>query len=175
MYSQVLTSLPVLIPQFPDFSIVDQVSQFKQILAPKPLEILYEEGARSFLFLTVPPTDRAPIFLQQGSKVVKRLHPLIANYNAQLATIVDNFKARHKDLDQVTVFDTQPIFNTLPDNANALGFVNATGWCEAYQNGTAEKNTQIDPCAPVSSYLWAFTPFLALRGFLMFLELTKVG
>ncbi|KAG5716875.1 Thermolabile hemolysin [Termitomyces sp. T112] len=129
---------------------------YKKILIrlESQLEILYEEGARSFLFLTVPPTDRAPIFLQQGSKVVKRLHPLIANYNAQLATIVDNFKARHKDLDQVTVFDTQPIFNTLPDNANALGFVNATGWCEAYQNGTAEKNTQIDPCAPVSSYFW---------------------
>ncbi|KAH0583463.1 hypothetical protein H2248_009090 [Termitomyces sp. 'cryptogamus'] len=193
-----------LVPPFSStvFSIVDQVSQFKQILAPKPvggqwdssnslfafwigindvgnsfgwtnitghepafytkilirlksqLEILYEEGARSFLFLTVPPTDRAPIFLQQGSNVVKRLHPLIANYNAQLATIVDNFKARHKDLDQVTVFNTQPIFNTLLDNANALGFVNATGWCEAYQNGTPEKNTQIGPCAPVSSYFW---------------------
>ncbi|KNZ81956.1 Thermolabile hemolysin [Termitomyces sp. J132] len=201
-----------LVPPFSStvFSIVDQVSQFKQILAPKPvggqwdssnslfafwigindvgnsfgwvgllikrrqLKVLInyqtnitghepafytkilirlKKGARSFLFLTVPPTDRAPIFLQQGSNVVKRLHPLIANYNAQLATIVDNFKARHKDLDQVTVFNTQPIFNTLLDNANALGFVNATGWCEAYQNGTPEKNTQIGPCAPVSSYL----------------------
>ncbi|KAG6872609.1 hypothetical protein C0995_008354 [Termitomyces sp. Mi166 len=156
-------------------SIVDQVSQFKQILASKPvgaqwdssntlfafwigindvgnsfvwLEILYQEGARSFLFLTVAPTDRAPLFLQQGSNVVKCLHPLIANYNAQLAAIVENFKTKHKNLDQVTVFDTQPIFNTLLNNANALGFVNVTGWCETYQNGTPEKTTQISPCAP---------------------------
>ncbi|KAG6818611.1 hypothetical protein H0H93_003475 [Arthromyces matolae] len=180
---------------------LDQVSQFKQILAPKPdgahwnssnslfafwigindvgnsfgwsnitghepafytkiltrlesqLEVLYEEGARSFLFLTVPPTDRAPLFLQQGTQVVNRLHPLIANYNAQLATIVKNFQSKHRDLDQVTVFDTQRIFNTLLDNANALGFVNSTGYCEAYQNGTPERTTQISPCAPVSSYL----------------------
>ncbi|KAG6908756.1 hypothetical protein DXG01_003368 [Tephrocybe rancida] len=135
-------------------SVVDQVSQFKQILAPNPagaqwdssnslfafwigindvgnsfgwLEILYAEGARSFLFLTVPPTDRAPLFFQQGPEVVKRLHPLIANYNAQLSTTVARFRAKHRDIDQVTVFDTQPIFNTLLDNAKALGFVNATG------------------------------------------------
>ncbi|KAG6885895.1 hypothetical protein C0993_008414, partial [Termitomyces sp. T159_Od127] len=117
------------------------------------LEILYEEGARSFLFLTVPPTDRAPLFLQQGSQVAKRLHALVADYNSQLATLVKNFEIKHKDLDQVIVFDTQPIFNTLLDNANALGFVNVTGWCDAYQNGTPEKTTQIKPCAPVSSYL----------------------
>ncbi|GLB34565.1 putative carbohydrate esterase family 16 protein [Lyophyllum shimeji] len=183
-------------------SIVDQVSQFKQILGPKPanaawqssnslfafwigindvgnsfgwtnitghepqfysklmkrlesqLEILYDEDARSFLFLTVPPTDRSPLFLQQGPAVVARLRPLIANYNAQLASTVAQFKARHRDLDQVTVFDTQPVFNTLLDNAEALGFVNATGWCEAYQNGTPERTTQISPCAPVSSYFW---------------------
>ncbi|KAG6877266.1 hypothetical protein C0992_010400 [Termitomyces sp. T32_za158] len=193
------TLVPPFMPTV--LSIVDQVSQFKQILATKPagarwdssnslfafwigindignsfgwsnitghepafytkllsrletqLEILYGEGARSFLFLTVPPTNRAPLFLQQGSKVVTRLHSLITNYNAQLATLVKNFGTKHKDLDQVTVFDTQPIFNTLLDNANALGFVNATGFCDAYQNGTPEKTTQIKPCAPVSSYL----------------------
>ncbi|KAG6833079.1 hypothetical protein H0H87_011490 [Tephrocybe sp. NHM501043] len=117
------------------------------------LEILYDEGARSFLFLTVPPTDRAPLFYQQGSKVTNRLHPLIANYNAQLATTVSRFRARHHDVDQVTVFDTQPVFNALLDNAKVMGFVNATGWCESYQNGTPERNTQISPCAPVSSYL----------------------
>ncbi|KAF8077567.1 hypothetical protein FPV67DRAFT_1403446 [Lyophyllum atratum] len=193
-----------LVPPFQPtvLSIVDQVSQFKQILAPKPasaawqssnslfafwigindvgnsfgwtnitghepqlysvlmnrldiqLETLYREGARSFLFLTVPPTDRAPLFLQQGPQVVARLRPLIANYNSQLSSTVARFRARHRDLDQVTVFDTQPIFNTLLDHAKAFGFANATGWCEAYQNGTPERTTQISPCAPVSSYFW---------------------
>ena len=57
---------------------------------------------------------------------------------------------------QMTVFNTQPIFNTLLDNAQILGFVNQTGFCEAYQDGTSELATQKPPCAPVSSYLCVF-------------------
>ncbi|KAK7455161.1 hypothetical protein VKT23_011032 [Stygiomarasmius scandens] len=118
------------------------------------LEELYETGARSFLFLTVPPTDRSPLFLQQGKDVVARLTPLIADYNQKLTRTAENFKANHTDLDTITVFDTQPVFNILLDNAKALGFVNETGFCEAYQNGTPDMTTQIPPCAPVSSYFW---------------------
>ncbi|KAG6812130.1 hypothetical protein H0H92_004244 [Tricholoma furcatifolium] len=195
-------------------SVVDQVSQFKQILAPKPagaqwnssnslfaiwigindignsfgwsnvtsepafyttlmnrlesqLEILYSEGARSFLFLTVPPVDRAPLWNEQGPSVVNKLHPLIANYNAQLNTLASQFKAKHKDIDQATVFDTQIIFNTLLDNADALGFVNSTGYCAAYENGTPDLTTQISPCAPVSSYFWLNTlhPLFTIHDF----------
>ena len=77
----------------------------------------------------------------------------MADYNAQLAASVRAFQATHHDLDQVTVFDTRPIFNTLLDRADTFGFVNSTGFCDAYQNGTPETTTQIAPCAPVSSYL----------------------
>ncbi|RPD66542.1 hypothetical protein L226DRAFT_530635 [Lentinus tigrinus ALCF2SS1-7] len=182
-------------------SIVDQVGQFHDILAPKPagaewnssnslfafwigindvgnsfawtnvtsqadfhkvlmkrlfsqVEILYEDGARSFLFLTVPPTNRAPLIIEQGSESVALITSALAGYNAQLAANVRSFQAKHKDLGQVTVFDTRPIFNTLLDNAKTFGFVNSTGFCEAYQNGTPEQTTQIAPCAPVSSYFW---------------------
>ncbi|KAI0665253.1 hypothetical protein C8Q70DRAFT_1049410 [Cubamyces menziesii] len=182
-------------------SIVDQVGQFHDILAPKPagarwessnslfafwigindvgnsfawtnvtsqsdfhrvlmkrlfsqVEILYEDGARSFLFLTVPPTNRAPLILEQGQQAVSAITPALADYNAQLAASVRAFQATHHDLDQVTVFDTRPIFNTLLDRADTFGFVNSTGFCDAYQNGTPETTTQIAPCAPVSSYFW---------------------
>ncbi|PSR77583.1 hypothetical protein PHLCEN_2v7773 [Hermanssonia centrifuga] len=184
-------------------SIVDQVSQFKTILAPKPngakwsssnslfaiwigindvgnsfswtnvtqsgfhrvlmnrlfsqVEILYEGGARSFLFLTVPPTNRAPLLIEQGNAATTQISAALADYNAQLASSIKSFEATHRDLDQVTLFDSRPIFNTLLDNASPLGFVNSTGFCEAYQNGTPETNTQTAPCAPVSSYFWLNT------------------
>jgi len=184
-------------------SIVDQVTQFNQILAPKPVgakwssdnslfaiwigindvgnsfawtnvtqvgfhqvlmarlfgqvEDLFEKGARSFLFLTVPPTNRAPLLIEQGPKSVAQIKAALADYNSQLAENVRAFQAKHSDLDQVTVFDTQPIFNTLLDNANSFGFVNATGFCEAYENGTPGLTTQTPPCAPVSSYFWLNT------------------
>ncbi|KAI0693339.1 GDSL lipase/esterase [Cytidiella melzeri] len=121
------------------------------------VEKLYTSGARSFMFLTVPPTNRAPLIIEQGNNAVSKISAALDDYNAQLSSSVKSFQAKHRDLDQVTVFDTRPIFNTLLDNANTLGFVNATGFCDAYQNGTPDMTTQIAPCAPVSSYFWLNT------------------
>ncbi|KAH9484465.1 Acetylesterase [Psilocybe cubensis] len=181
-------------------SIVDQVAQFHQFLAPKPvgaqwasnnslfaiwigindvgnsfawtnvsqsqfhtvlmnrlttqLDQLYADGARSFLFLTVPPTDRAPLILQQGPTAVNAIKPALADYNQQLRTTAQKFQAKHKDINTAIVFDTQPVFNTLLDNAKTFGYVNSTGFCEAYQNGTPSQTTQTPPCAPVSNYFW---------------------
>ncbi|KAA1477376.1 hypothetical protein DENSPDRAFT_583185 [Dentipellis sp. KUC8613] len=193
-------------------SIVDQVSQFNEILAPKPegakwesnnslfafwigindvgnsyawtnitqsgfhqvlmnrlfgqVESLYERGARSFLFLTVPPTNRAPLILEQGSSAVSAITVALEDYNSQLLESVKAFQAKHHDLDQVTVFDTQPIFNSLLDNPRTFGYVNTTGFCDAYQNGTPNTATQIAPCAPVSSYFWLNTlhPLFTVHG-----------
>ncbi|KAJ7453073.1 GDSL lipase/esterase [Mycena latifolia] len=117
------------------------------------IEELYGFGARSFLFLTVPPINRAPLFLEQGHTVTSLLASDIANYNAQLSETAKEFQASHKNF-EATVFDTQPVFNTLLDNAKTFGFSNSTGFCDAYQNGTPAQSTQIAPCAPVSSYFW---------------------
>ncbi|KAI8989828.1 hypothetical protein BD414DRAFT_414117 [Trametes punicea] len=136
---------------------VTSQSAFHQVLMRRlfsQVEILYRDGARSFLFLTVPPTNRAPLLIEQGPQAVAKITAAIADYNAQLAANVRAFQAAHRDLDQVTVFDSQPIFNTLLDDAETFGFINSTGFCEAYQNGTPEMTTQIPPCAPVSSYFW---------------------
>ena len=123
------------------------------LLTDIKVEDLYSKGARSFIFLTVPPTNRAPLILQQGPSVAAKAQFALADYNAQLAASVKAFQAKHRDLDQVVVFDTAPIFNTLLDNAKTFGFANSTGFCDAYQNGTPEPTTITPPCAPVSSYL----------------------
>lgn len=124
----------------------------------RQVEKLYQSGARSFLFLTVPPTNRAPLLIEQGSAAVAKITADLASYNSQLGRYVNEFRRNHTDLDQVTVFDTRPLFNTLLDNAGAFGFVNSTGFCEAYENGTPDMTTEIPPCAPVSSYLCVFFP-----------------
>ncbi|KAJ7758284.1 GDSL lipase/esterase [Mycena metata] len=117
------------------------------------IEELYSFGARSFLFLTVPPVNRAPLFLVQGQAVTSLLASDIKNYNLQLTETMTGLQASHKGL-EVTIFDTQPVFNTLLDEAKTFGFVNSTGFCDAYQNGTPAQSTQIAPCAPVSTYFW---------------------
>ncbi|KAF8584090.1 carbohydrate esterase family 16 protein [Ramaria rubella] len=121
------------------------------------VENLYEKGIRSFLFVNVPPLDRTPLFLVQGTSATQAVKASVADYNAQLSGQVKAFQSRHKDLDQITVFDSNALFNTLLDGATTLGFVNSTGFCEAYQNGTPETTTQVAGCAPVSSYFWLNT------------------
>ncbi|KAJ3850977.1 hypothetical protein EV368DRAFT_44095 [Lentinula lateritia] len=184
-------------------SVVDQVSQFQEFLASKPVgaewsssnslfaiwigindvgnsfpwtnisqpilyeklmarlasqvEILYSSGARSFVFLTVPPTDRAPLQIEQGPEVAAQFKGFLADYNNQLDATVNNFTQHHPDVDLAMVFDTRPIFNTLLDNSQTFGFVNITGYCEAYENGTPDMTTQVEGCAPVSSYFWLNT------------------
>ncbi|TFK46654.1 hypothetical protein OE88DRAFT_1714903 [Heliocybe sulcata] len=121
------------------------------------VEELYSSGARSFLFLTVPPTNRAPLFIEQGINATIAVQSAIADYNAQLVSYVRQFQANHTDLDQVTIFDTQPVFNTLLDAAETFGFFNSTGYCAAYENGTPARTTQVEGCAPVSTYFWLNT------------------
>ncbi|GJJ12306.1 hypothetical protein Clacol_006547 [Clathrus columnatus] len=97
------------------------------------VENLYSKGVRSFLFVNVPPIDRAPLFIEQGPSATSKVKASLADYNDQLAGQITAFEQRHHDLDQVTLFDSNSLFNALLDNANVLGFVNATGYCEAYQ------------------------------------------
>jgi len=132
----------------PDFYGVLMSRLFSQV------DDLYNAGARNFLFLTVPPTNRAPLILGQGSQVVSQMSADIASYNTQLTQSAHGFQAAHTDLGGVTVFDTQPIFNTLLDQWQTFGFVNVTGYCAAYENGTRTSTYQVEGCAPVSSYFW---------------------
>jgi phospholipase/lecithinase/hemolysin len=114
---------------------------------------LYGNGARSFLLLTVPPTDRAPLWLQQGAKISRLVKVRNAQFNSLLKRMAARFEDSHAS-SSVRVFDTQPLFNALLDNADAFNFFNSTGWCAAYENGTPSRTTQTLPCAPVSSYFW---------------------
>jgi len=139
-----VTSLPLFYTELMD-------RLFEQV------EILYLAGARSFLFMTVPPTNRAPLLLEQGFAAVEQITGALSNYNGQLTSYVDTFIATHPGLDQVTLFDTRPVFNTLLDNAPTFGYYNVTGYCAAYENGTPNATTYEPPCAPVANYFWLNT------------------
>ena len=141
---------------FPIFLLTSTKRAQFSLSSPSPsrfqVDSLIEHGARQFVFLTVPPTNRAPLLIDQGPQVVSSITAALADYNKQLVANVKSLPLRHRGV-TASIFDTRPIFNTLLDNADTFGFVNATGFCEAYQNGTPDINTQIPPCAPVSSYL----------------------
>ena len=75
------------------------------------------------------------------------------SYDTQLTQSAYYFQSTHPDLGGVTVFDTRPIFSTLLDQWKTFEFVNVTGYCAGYENGTPTSTYQVEGCAPVSSYL----------------------
>lgn len=124
--------------------------------ASHQLDELVSLGARSFLFLTVPPTDRAPLSLVQGPQAAVFMHTIVSQYNSELQTAIANFQTNNSGTVQdARVFDTQPVFNFLLDNADSIGYVNVTGFCEGYGGGIGDFgcDSQIEGCAPIASYL----------------------
>lgn len=117
------------------------------------LSALYSKGARSFLLLTVPPIDRAPLFVSQGSTVTSAVDVAVKDYNKQLAQRAKKFTAANRG-SSVLVYETSKVFNTVLNNADELGFVNVTGYADPYANGTPSPTTQVAGYAPVSSYFW---------------------
>ncbi|TFY55296.1 hypothetical protein EVJ58_g8338 [Rhodofomes roseus] len=122
-------------------SIVDQVSQFEEYLAPKPYGAQWDSSNSLFA-----------IWIGINDVITGAL----ADYNDQLIAYAGLFEATHSGT-SVRIFDPRPVFNTLLDNYPTFGYVNITGYCEAYENGTPSMTTQDAPCEPVSSYFWLNT------------------
>lgn len=118
---------------------------------------LYERGARNFLFLNVPPIDRAPLFIEQGSATQAAVKSALALYNSYLTNRIEALQYLYPDLGSIVVYDTNALFNTLLDNAGVFSFTNITGYCEAYENGTTTTTYQTVGCEPVSTYFWLNT------------------
>jgi phospholipase/lecithinase/hemolysin len=120
------------------------------------LQLLYTAGARSFLLLSVPPIDRAPLFYAQGPTVTSAVFASVEDYNEQLSQRAKKFQAMNSEAN-VMVYDTSKVFNKVLNNAEALGFVNVTGYADPYANGTPSPTTQVAGYPPVSSYFWLNT------------------
>ncbi|CAG8733545.1 1914_t:CDS:2, partial [Acaulospora colombiana] len=133
------------------------------------LETMYNAGARSFLLLTVPPIERAPLFYVQGSSVRNGVSDAVKDYNKQLAQRAKKFMQTHRGSEAI-IYDTSKVFNTLMNNDKELGYVNVTGYADPYANGTPTTTTQVAGYAPVSSYFWLN---MAIRMIFTVTALTK--
>ncbi|CCA73377.1 related to cellulose-binding GDSL lipase/acylhydrolase, putative-Aspergillus fumigatus [Serendipita indica DSM 11827] len=103
------------------------------------VQSLYSVGARKFLFLTVPPIQRSPLMLGQGSSVTATEKAVIADYNSKLAAKAAAFASANSGVTAL-VYDTSTAFNTVLDNPSAYGLQDATSygsgntyaWCNDY-------------------------------------------
>ncbi|CAE6380245.1 unnamed protein product [Rhizoctonia solani] len=82
-------------------------------------ETLYHTGARNFLFINVPPINRAPFGTEPtlGSRVLA--------WNARLKRAAEAFQARRPDV-SVFYYDTWALYTELLDNPEKYGFSDTT-------------------------------------------------
>jgi phospholipase/lecithinase/hemolysin len=66
------------------------MAQYKTLI-----EKIYANGGRKFLFLNVPPTSRAPLFLDQGTEVVNAHAAWVTAYNNGLKSMINDFKSNY--------------------------------------------------------------------------------
>ena len=119
---------------------------------------VYAVGARNFLFLNVPPVQRAPMTLEYGARDEVVEGSAIQEWNERLIKVVRQLQKKHTD---VTIFalDTYTIFSAVLNNPKIFpqtaGYRNTTSYCEAYANGTPSLTSFNESCGlPVSEYFW---------------------
>ncbi|MCJ1407171.1 hypothetical protein MMC19_001241 [Ptychographa xylographoides] len=122
---------------------------------------LYNQGARNFLFLNVPPVNLSPgtTIYGGGAESLEGLD--IADFNDRLAAMINTFANDNPDT-TIFSFDTNAIFSAVLESPAAFpetaGYKNTTGYCAAYANGTPMNNTFYPNCTyPVNEYFWLNT------------------
>lgn len=136
-------------PEWPTLSvqIVDQY--FKQV------QRLYDAGARKFVFLTVPPINRAPANMGSDEWSQTTLKAAIQTYNGLVVAGKNAFKAANAGV-YAEVVDIFPKFDLILDNPTTYGAVNSSCydadgktclWWNDYHPGLAIQNGVADDVA----------------------------
>ncbi|KAK3904422.1 hypothetical protein C8A05DRAFT_13692 [Staphylotrichum tortipilum] len=84
------------------------------------LKIMYNAGARNFALLTVPPIQRTPAVVAQGTDAVNGEAAAIAKYNAAISTRLAAFTSANSGI-TAKIIDTTVPFNKALDNPTAYG------------------------------------------------------
>lgn len=119
---------------------------------------LYQTGARNFLFLDVPPVNRAPLTVAAGTSAQSLEAADIADWNDRVAALSSNLTSTYEDVTSF-VFDTNKLYSQVLDNPcsydQTCAYKNTTDYCVNYENGTPSWYTFDETCGiPVDEYFW---------------------
>jgi phospholipase/lecithinase/hemolysin len=88
-------------------------------------QIMYNAGARNFLFLTVPPIQYTPLMVAEGTTTQSEVGTAITYFNGLLTAAAASFKFANSG-STVYVYDTTAPFMTAINNPTAYGSPDAT-------------------------------------------------
>ncbi|KAG8965732.1 hypothetical protein FRC05_003049 [Tulasnella sp. 425] len=100
---------------------------------------VYDAGGRNFLFINVPPIDRSPLMLGQGSTSTALEKSVIDTYNSKLAAKVSAFQSAHSGT-TTWLYNSNAKVTQILNSPTSYGFQDATtygatsnlAWCNNY-------------------------------------------
>lgn len=99
---------------------------------------VYQTGARNFMFLTVPPIERSPLFTTSSymsRDFLKQTASYIADWNSRVVNMASNLTRSYKDA-TAFVFDTNGLFSQVLNDPGKYTqtdiYKNTTGYCLDY-------------------------------------------
>lgn len=122
------------------------------------IDVVYQSGARNFLFMKVPPFDRSPLVVGHGDEAVREESSLIRAFNANITRMAANLSSTYDDV-TTFVFDTHSIYSQVLDDPCSYGescpLKNTTEYCPQYEKGTTDWYAFAQQCSvPVDQYFW---------------------
>ncbi|KAG9041964.1 hypothetical protein FS837_011514 [Tulasnella sp. UAMH 9824] len=100
---------------------------------------VYDAGGRNFLFINVPPIDRSPLMIGQGSSSTTLEKSVIETYNTKLAAKVSAFQSSHSGT-TTWLYNSNAKLTQILNSPTTYGFQDATSygtasnlaWCNNY-------------------------------------------
>jgi len=89
------------------------------------VQILYDSGARNFVFLSVPPIQSTPMVLAYGNTTVTQVAAGVKRYNQLLMTSLETFMANNTGV-KTWLYDTSVSFEKAIADPTKYGAPNAT-------------------------------------------------
>jgi len=112
------------------------------------VQSLYDDGARNFVFLTVPPIQKTPLVLAESTAVQTQEGAAVVTYNNLITSQAASFKANNSGV-TTYFYDTTVPFNDAINDPSSYGAANATCydadgvtclWWNNYHPGQAIQN-----------------------------------
>nr|POF07104.1 acetylesterase [Quercus suber] len=137
-----------------DYQTLDIIFNMYQGLVEK----LYGSGARNFLFINVPPLERAPNVVRGGPQEQRVHQANVDLWNKNLTMLADNLRESHVGV-TTFLFDANKLFNEVIETpcsyVESCPYQNTTWYCDYYIFGTPDWYTKFPECPyPVDEFFW---------------------
>ena len=136
---------------FTNVSLPEFYDELISAVVEESVQPLYDAGYKNFLFMNMPPLDRAPEGLVRGSLGVNKT--MIDWWDEALDEQRRSFAAANPSA-KAMVYDANRFLNRVMDEPDSYGIENTESFCRSYDNPKVTEHPETYGCRPLDEYFW---------------------